>query len=233
MIMHNRFDYFLKVAKEGKALKRTPRQVYEHYKYEGLRKFLPKDKKLRKKGHILGVVNDLLEAINTVYGTKPFIDFHTELAKLYSMFLVDTAYLQKQKTGAEPQIDTPTNILPETAFTSYEQKTVSQNVPLEDIKKHTVDLPANNAKPIMAEEPAQKTAHTGKRNQVFTPAKIDPNRLEQIRSTVKEYVDANTPIIDEAILQYQTIKVDESKYTEKVDPEIAKLLGLNEDGEIV
>lgn len=230
MNMYNRFDFFVKIAKEGKALKKSPRQVYESSKYDGLRRFLPKDRKLRKKGHVLGIVNDLLEAINTVYGIKPFIDFNTELAKLYGMFLPSHIVNGTGHSSTTPE-GTEEPMAPSVPFTEKQKENVLDRPSA--VNAGDIDHASQTNQTIVVDTVNREITKTSKRNEVFTPAKIDPNRLERIKSAVKEYVESNEIPIDDAVMQYQTIKVDESKYTEKVDPEIAKLLGLNEDGELV
>lgn len=222
MNWHERFNFFLKAAKEGLALNKTPKQVFETYKYEGLRRFLPKDKKLRKKGHIIGIINDLLSAIEEVYGSKPFIDFRIELDKLYGMFLPN--YTPKNiNSSTPPSKDNDSSDPIETSNTSFNSN--------EALNTQST-LPQHN-RSVTSSVHSPGAQNTDKRNQVFTPAKLDLNKLHQIKQAVSEYIKSGPNTDDELLTnQYSRIIIDESKYTSKVDPEVAAWLGVNEDGEL-
>lgn len=210
-----RFQSFLDAAQKEKQLNKTPLQVYNKLIYNALKQFLPKDKKLRKPGHIKLILNELIDAIKQVYEIEYLdINYKAELNRLYQIFLPASVFKNIQLNSISKNINNQTVIQSEQADDlSNAQQPTTYAVGHKNSEYHY-----NNMAALLSTLPPEQLA-------LLNQLPMDKRHL--IEQLLKEWAELKKM---EDIVKINNI--DENKYTPKVMPGAKKFFDIDDNGEL-
>lgn len=210
-----RFQSFLEAVQKEKQLNKTPLQVYNKLIYNALKQFLPKDKKLRKPGHIKLILNELIDAIKQVYEIEYLdINYKAELNRLYQIFLPASVLKNTQPTIASKNIN-------DQAASQFDQTNDLNNAPQPTTyaaASKNNEYNYNNIAALLSTLPPEQLA-------LLNQLPMDKRHL--IEQLLKEWAELKKM---EDIVKINNI--DENKYTPKVMPGAKKFFDIDDNGEL-